>query len=238
MVIDDLREPLAEELPIDIGRLGHRGQIVVAVVIVTDVLLIQARNRGVLALQRVLVAHIPGRDQLPSVRVQRREQDDHVVQDAPGLGVLGRQPFIEGGDQGLGRHGFCGVQTAVDPDHGLALGGQGASLGFADALGLGQPARDLLIAVDVRQVLRRGNDRQILRPPLGRFADLQQLHPVRLPGQCLQIAFELAVGDQAIVGADLVAKGLQRRGQAPRGRRLRDDPRRRGSGVERQGADG
>ncbi len=123
VVIDDLREPLVEELPIDVGRLGHRRQIVVAVVIVTDVLLIQARNRRVFALQRILVAHIPGRDQLPSVRVQRGEQDDHVVQDALGLGVVGRQPFVQGGDQGLGRHGFGGVQTAVDPDHGLALGG-------------------------------------------------------------------------------------------------------------------
>ncbi len=238
VVVDDLREPLAEELSIDVGRLGHRRQVVVAVVIVTDVLLIQAGNRRVFALQRVRVTHIPGRDQLPSVRVHRREQDDHVVQDALGLGVLGRQPFIQGGDQGLGRHGFGGVQAAVDPHHGLALGGQGAGLVLADALGLGQAPRDLLIAVDVRQVLRRGNDREVLRPPFGGLADLQQLHPIRLAGQGVQIALELSVGDQMIVRPDLMAERLQRGGQPARWRCLGDYRRRGRTGLQRQGADG
>uniref|UniRef100_A0A0N5A4K1 LigA n=1 Tax=Parastrongyloides trichosuri TaxID=131310 RepID=A0A0N5A4K1_PARTI len=226
VVVDDLREPLAEELPIDVGRLGHGRQVVVAVVIVADVLLIQHRDAVVLALQRILVAHVPGRNQLPPVRVQRREQDDYVVQDALGLGVLGRQPFIEGGDQGLRRHRLGGVQAAVDPHYGLAFGGQGAGLVLADALGLGQAPRDLLIAVDVGQVLRRGDDREVLRPSFRRATDLQQLHPVGLPRQGMQIALELGVGDQAIVRSDLMAERLQRRGQGAGGRRGR----RRGGG--------
>ncbi|MNJ31664.1 hypothetical protein D3C77_263080 [compost metagenome] len=236
VVVDDLREPLAEELPVDVGRLGHGRQVVVAVVIVADVLLVQLGDAGELTLQRILVAHVPGRDQLPPVRVQRREQDDDVVQDARRLGVLGRQPFIEGGDQGLGRHRLGRMQAAVDPDHGLALGGQGAGLGLADALGLGQAARDLLIAVDLGQVLGRGDDGEILRPPFGRLADLDQLHPIRLPGQGVQIAFELAVGDQAIVVADLMAESLQRGRQGAGGRGGGGGRRGAGRRLQRQGA--
>ena len=214
VVVDDLREPLAEELAVDVGRLGHGRQVVVAVVIVADVLLVQDRDRGELALQRVRVAHVPVGDQLHPVRVQRREQDDGVVQDAQGLGVFRRQPFMHGGDQGLGRDGLGRVQTAVDPDHGLALGGHGAGLFFGDAFSLGEATRDLLIAVQVGQVLRRRDDGDILGAALGRLADLDQLHPVRLAGQGLQIGFPLGVVDQVVVGADRVAEGFLRRGDA------------------------
>ncbi|MNS72220.1 hypothetical protein D3C72_1056220 [compost metagenome] len=237
VVVDDLREPLAEELAVDVGRLGHGRQVVVAVVIVADVLLVQDRDRGELALQRVLVAHVPVGDQLHPVRVQRREQDDGVVQDAQGLGVFRRQPFMHGGDQGLGRDGLGRVQTAVDPDHGLALGGHGAGLFLVDTLGLGQTTRDLLIAVQVGQVLRRRDDGDILGAALGRLADLDQLHPVRLAGQGLQIGFPLGVVDQVVVGPDLMAEGLARRGDARGGRRRRNRSRLLGQrGLIGQGA--
>ncbi|MNQ42812.1 hypothetical protein D3C85_565210 [compost metagenome] len=219
VVVDDLREPLAEELAVDVGRLGHGRQVVVAVVIVADVLLVQDRDRGELALQRVRVAHVPVGDQLHPVRVQRREQDDGVIQNAQGLGVLGGQPFMHGGDQGLGRDGLGRVQTAVDPDHGLALGGHGAGFVFGDAFSLGEATRDLLIAVQVGQVLRRRDDGDILGAALGGLADLDQLHPVRLAGQGLQIGFPLGVVDQVIVGPDVEPEGFAWRGDVRPGRR-------------------
>ncbi|MNU83787.1 hypothetical protein D3C71_734960 [compost metagenome] len=67
------------------------------------------------------------------------------------------------------------------------------------------------------QVLRRRDDGDILGAALGGLADLDQLHPVRLAGQGLQIGFPLGVVDQAVVGPDFMAKGLLRRGDA-RGR--------------------
>ncbi|MNR90631.1 hypothetical protein D3C72_216170 [compost metagenome] len=117
---------------------------------------------------------------------------------------------MHGGDQGLGRDGLGRVQAAVDPDHGLAFGGHGAGLGFADALGLGQTTRDLLIAVQMGQVLWAGDDGDVLGAALGGLADLDQLHPVRLPSQGLQIGFPLGVVDQAVVGADLMAERFLR----------------------------
>ena len=59
VVVYDLREPVVEKHPID--RFGFRliGHVEVAVVVVTDILLIKPRQSGGRSLQRVLVAHVP-----------------------------------------------------------------------------------------------------------------------------------------------------------------------------------
>jgi len=75
-----------------------------------------------------------------------------------------------------------------------------------------------------------------LRPPFGGFADLQQLHPVRLAGQGVQIALELGVGDQMIVRPDLMAERLQRGGEGAGGGGRGRDRGRRSGGFERQDA--
>ena len=88
------------------------------------------------------------------------EQDDHVVEDAERLRVVGGDELVERLDQRLGAEHFAGVQAAVDPDDGLALGGQLAGLGLVDALGQREPAGDVPVVVELVVVGRRRDDAQ------------------------------------------------------------------------------
>ena len=80
MVVDDLRKPLEEELVVHVGGFGHGGHVEVAVVIVPDVLMPEARHAFRRPLCYVGVPHVPVRDQFLSVGVVLDEQDDDVVQ--------------------------------------------------------------------------------------------------------------------------------------------------------------
>ena len=212
LVVDDLRVPFAEQLPVDVGRLGHRRHEAVAVVIVADVLVVQARQRAELALLRVLVPHVPVRDHLHAVRIVLAEQDDGVVQHPQGLGIGLRQHPIEHLDLALRGDGLAGVQARVDPDDRLALGGQLAGRVLLDAVGLGQLAGDLLVAVQLGQIGRRRDDGHPHGAALLGLADIDQLHPVRLAGQRLQIGFVGRVVGQEVVAADRLGEGLVGRG--------------------------
>ena len=103
----------------------------------------------------------------------------------------------------------CGrVQPAVDPDDGLALGGECAGLFLADALGVGEPPRDLLVPVEIRPVGGRGDGRHPLLAPLFGEADRLQRHAVRLLRQQVPVVGQPLVVDELVVGADAVAELL------------------------------
>ena len=111
------------------------------------------------------------------------------------------------------------VESAVDPDNGLAFLRQRARLVVGQSLGEGELACDLLVAFQVLEIRRRGNDGHQLRAAFGGLADLLDAHPVGFFVQLRPVGLELRVGGELIVVADIEAKMLLRRGHGLR----RDD---------------
>ena len=71
-----------------------------------------------------------------------------------------------------------------------------------------QLLRDLLVAIELLEVLRRGDDRREMRPALFGLADLHDLHPGRFLVDLLPVGLELIVGGELIVVADVEAEVL------------------------------
>ena len=235
LVEDDLREPFAEQHPVDRHRLRHLRHEAVAVVIVADVFLVETRERFELALRRIGVAHVPVGDQLQPVGIVVAEQDDRVVQQALRLGVLPGEHPIEHMDLALGRYRLGGVEAGVDPHHRAALGGERLRLRLVHPFRLGELARDLAIMVELREVGGGGDDRHPHRTPLGGFADVDQLHPVGPRGERLQIFLIGVVIGEIIVAARLGRECLRRRGEGARF--CRDRLRRRRTRLRRRDRD-
>ena len=228
-------------------RLVHH--VEVAVVVVPDVLLVEPRDIGGAALLRFGVPHVPVGDQLHAVRVGVHRQDDHVAEDAHRLLIGLAGELVDGLDELLGAEHLGGVQAAVDPDHGLAFLRQRARLLVGQALGLGQPARDLAVAVQLLEVLGRRDDRHQLVAALGGLADALDDHPVGLRIELAHVLGELRVVRQHVVGANLVAEELlgcgdpeRRNGGGSRGggglRARRLDGHQQGEGDECERSDG
>src|SRR5437773_2173814 len=78
MVVDDLGIPHAGEDAVDVGGFGLIAGEEVAVVIVADVFLPEARHAVELALGWVGVAHVPVGDQLHAVGIGEGAEDDVV----------------------------------------------------------------------------------------------------------------------------------------------------------------
>ena len=134
--------------------------------------------------------------------------DDHVAQDARGLLVGAAHELIDGLDQLMRADDFRRVQAAVDPDDRLAFFRQCARLRLVDAPGPVQLLRDLLVAIELLEVLRRGDDRGEMRPALFGLADLDDLHPGGFLVDLLPVGLELIVGGELIVVADVEAEVL------------------------------
>ena len=119
----------------------------IAVVVVADVFLIEARQSRERSVLRILVAHIPVGDQVHAVGIGVNKENDDVVENAQRLLIVGIQELVNHLVEHLGAQRFGSVQPAVNPHHRLALGGELARLGACDSLGLGEAPGDFLIAV-------------------------------------------------------------------------------------------
>ena len=225
MVVHDLREPLAIQNPVHVRgfRLVHH--VEVAVVVVADVLLIEARqlrrccaaSRSALRMYQSETSSMPSglacvARMITSLRMRMR------------LFVVLAGELVDGLDQLLRAEHFGGVQAAVDPDHRLAFLGERARRVVGEALGLRQAARDLLVAIELLEVLGRGDDRHQLIAALGGLADRLDDHAIGFGIELLHVLGELGVVREHVVGADVVAEECLRRGDlwarpasAPRG---------------------
>ena len=212
VVVDDLREPLAVEHAADVLGLRLVHHVEVAVVVVPDVLLVEARNLTGAALFRFGVAHVPVGHQLHAIGVGVRGEDDHVAQDAQRLVIGLADELKDGLGELLGAQHLGGVEAAVDPDHGLALAGQGAGGVVGEAVGQRQLARNLPVAVELLEVLGRRDDGHQLITAFGRLADGLHHHAVGLGVELAQVLRELRVVGQHVIGADWVAEELLGRG--------------------------
>ena len=116
------------------------------------VLVVEDRDALRGALHRVVVPHVPVGDEGVAVRIGVGDQEDDVIQEAHRLGVVAADHLPHEFHELLGAEDLGGVEAAVDPDDGLALGGERAGFVLGDALGMRQPPRDLLVAVEVGPV--------------------------------------------------------------------------------------
>ena len=132
------------------------------------------------AAQRIALAHVPVGDELVAVGIGVRRQHDDVAQEAHASPRRTADELVDGFDQLLRAEHFVGVQPAVDPDDRLALGGERARLRVGQALGEGQAARDVPVAIEPPQVLGRRDDGHPLRAALFGPADVHESNPIRL----------------------------------------------------------
>ena len=205
VVVHDLRIPLHEQLLRHVARLGQRIHIRVAIVVVTGVLLVQARNVRIAA-QLIGLLHIPVRHELHAVRIGVRHENDAVVQDPHRLVVGAAGELVERFDELLGAEHFGRVQPTVDPKHHLAFLRQLGGFGGVETVGQRQPARDLFVARQVLQVGRRGDDRHDLRPTFLRHADRVEDYAVALLRDGREEGVQFGVVGELVVGADVMPK--------------------------------
>ena len=139
------------------------------------------------------------------------------LRNARGLGIGAADQLVDRLDQLMRAEHFGRVQAAVDPDHGLAFRAPArAPASSVSPSARCQPARDLLVAIELLVVLRRRDDRHQLRAALGGLADLHHLHAIRFLVELLPVLDELRVGGELIVVADVEAEELLGRGDGLR----------------------
>jgi hypothetical protein len=135
-----------------------------------------------------------------------------LVEDAERLGIVAAGELPQRLDQLVRADGLGGVQAAVDPDHGAALGGEGAGLGLVDVLGAGEPLGDFAQAIEFREVGGRRADDHPLGAALLGAAHVDEPHAVGFGGELPEIRLGLHVGREVVVVADGEAEvGLRRR---------------------------
>ena len=159
--------------------------------------------------------------------------DDHVAQDAVGLFVVPADQLIDGLDQLVRADDLGRVQAAVDPDDRLAFLRQRPRLLLAEAAGLVQLLRDLLVAIELREILGRGDDRGQVRAAFFGLADLDDLHPRGFLVELLPVGLELIVGGELVVVADVEAEMLLGGGNRLSGGRAATASRRRDRNRQR-----
>ncbi len=173
--VDDVRLPLAPEV-LEHPRLDHVDHVAVAVVVVADVFLVEPRQPRPLV-RRVGVLHQPLAHHLHPIRVHRRPQHHDVVgQDLlddriarPAEQVVGQLR------RHLGAGHLGGVAAAVDVDEGASLARERPRLGVGQVLGVGQALSNLAQAVELREVGRGRDQREVHRPALRRLPRFNQL---------------------------------------------------------------
>ncbi len=218
MVVHDLRIPLAVHHAAHVGRLRERVHVRVAIVVVARVVVVEHRQAA------AAVLHVVVGCEVHAVRIGEHRQHDDVTQNPRRLVVGARDELVDRLDELLGAEHLGGVQAAIDPDHGLALAGERAGLVVGEPAGARQAARDLLVAIETREVLGRRDDRHELRPVERRAPDLDHLHAVGLAIELAPVRRRLLVVGEEVVIADVVPPLLHRRGHR---RRLRSRRRRR-----------
>ena len=188
-------------------RLQHVIHVAVAVVIVADVFLVKIGQRADLV-GRADVLAVPRRHLVLPIRIQRRPQhQDHVVEDRVHLGVALRgNQFVRQRNRLLRARDFGGMQPAVQVHDGFAFPRQPVRLIVRESAGLRQPARNIFIPVQIRQVLRRRNHGDFPIQAARRLADVKQLYAIGRLCQLMKIRARFVVARQVEVVPRLVSE--------------------------------
>ena len=104
---------------------------------------------------------------------------------------------------------FRGVEPAINPDDRLAFVRHRARVGVREPFCEGHAPGDLLQPRDVLPVLRRGDNRHVVRAPLSGLADLHYVDAIGFPLELEPVLGDLFVVGEEVVIAKVVAKLLQ-----------------------------
>ena len=179
----------------------------------------------------VCIPHVPVGDELDAVRIRNRHEEDDIVQKTHRFLVRLRNHLVNHLGQRLRIDRLGGMETAIDPDDRLAFLRELPRLVLTEA-GPGQLRGHVAVGLELGVILRRRDDRHVLRAPFLGRADADDGHAVRFRVPLLQQRRDLGViGDHVIVAdaeADLILglsdPGLSGREQG--GRRERKNPQR------------
>ena len=145
-------------------------------------------------------AHVPVGDQLLAVGIGLNAEHDVVVEEAHGLGIGAADHLVDHFHELLRAHRLAGVQSAVDPDHGLALAASWCACSSVTPSACARRCGDLLVVVEILDIVGRGDDGHPLIAALLGLADVDQLHAIGFGGELLPVGFELGVvGDHVVV---------------------------------------
>src|SRR5579864_8176249 len=111
------------------------------------------------------------------------------------------------------------MEAAIDMDEGLSLASEPARFRRAEAVGMSEAARDLAIPIDFRQVLRRGDQREVHRPPFAGLARLEQPDVFRGRGNFLEEFDRLVVRRELVIRAGTKTEDRLRGRDTGRGQR-------------------
>ena len=222
---------------------GHVHHEEVAVVVVADVIAPKAWDAGSAAIFMGGVAIVPVGDEVHAVGVIEDGEQDVVLEKAHRLGIGLGVHFIDGLKICCEPDGLGGVQASVDPDDGLAFGGERMGLLVGEHLVFGREVArggelvgDITVVVELLEILGRGDNSHPLAAALGGLAHLHQLHAVGFTGELLPVLLQLHIVCEVVVVANVEPesflgsgdfrsdrRGLlrsgQRRNQEKRGRR-------------------
>src|SRR6267378_7981091 len=106
------------------------------------------------------------------------------------------------------------MQSAVDVDERFAVAGELTRVAVAQSLRMRESPGNLTVAIDLRQVVRTRDEREILCPALTRLAGLEHLHVLRRRRDFLEIVDRLIVGGELEVRARPESKNGVGRGHA------------------------
>ncbi len=234
LVVDDLRKPDVIQLAGDGLRFRLREHEPVAVVVVTDVAMVQLGQRRLL-IRRADMRHVPVGHLRGPIRVHvRHHQQDDVVSHPANLFGLARHHPPDEQRRGLPVGDLRRVQPEVHPDDGAAVPRQGARRRLGQHAAVpptkGERGGDAAVVIEAREVAWRGDDGQAQRAALDRPADLDQRHAIRRGVERAQVGVNRLVRRQLVVGARLEAE--HRCGCRKRSRRTR--PQRHGRQRESQ----
>src|SRR5882672_12223782 len=98
------------------------------------------------------------------------------------------------------------MQSAVDVDECFAVTRELTRVALAESLGMRESPGDLTVAIDLRQVVRTRDEREILGPALTRLAGFDHFHGLLCRRHFLEIVDRLIVRRQFVVGAGTEAE--------------------------------
>ncbi len=196
-----------------VARFQHVVHVAVAIVVMAHVFLVQI-GQGRDLVRRAQILAIPRHHLFLSVRIQRGPQhQDYVVQNGVDIGIALRGDQFVGQQNGLLRSGdFRRMQAPVDVHDRFAFARQCVSRRVVEAAAAGQPLRDLLVAIQCGQVLRRGNNRDFPVQPARGLPYRDQLDAIARRSQTPEIVARFLVICQVEIVAGLVSQHRFRRG--------------------------
>ncbi len=139
-------------------------------------------------------------------------EDHQIVQKPRRLGIVAAHELIDRLDQLVRPEHFGRVKASVEPDDRLPFLRERARLIVVEAIDRRESPRDVFVAIQFLEILRRGDDRHQLRAAFGRLADLDDFHPIGFLVEFVPVLDELIVGGELVIVADIEAKVLLRGG--------------------------